>query len=458
MSLDLSIRPHRHTFPADVSVTALAETLCALANVGGGEIFLGISPGGGSISGVSDVSETSDRVFQAILRIQPPLVLPMPHPLTHQGQTLLQITVPPGLPHVYNLAGHYLTRDGARNVPISGGELRRLLVERGEISFESLLPLGVMWQDLDEEQIEAYRQTLGLPEDTSPREMLLKRGCVARNEDGEMQPTYAGLLLFGRSPQQWLPSASILAARFTGSSFEDVFLKQEMGGSLVQQLRRAEAFLRDHLPRIVHMQGMAHEEKPAYPFEAVRELLVNAVAHRDYNQQGDNIHLNLFADHLEVHSPGGLPGPVTLDNLLQARYSRNPVIVQVLSDLGFVERLGYGLDRVVATVRNAGLPMPQFEEVAGSFRVHLFAALPQPDVPQLSQTYAADGLNPRQEKLVAYLLRNRRITNREYQQLCPEVHAETLRRDLVDLAQRDMILKVGAKRGTYYVLKRRRGS
>ncbi|GAB4526887.1 MAG: ATP-binding protein [Anaerolineales bacterium] len=453
MLLDLA--PRRHTFPADVSVTLLAETVSALANAGGGEVYLGVSPGGREISGVPNVPEATDRVFQAILRIQPPLVLPVPRPVRHQGRTLLHITVPPGLPHVYSLDGRYLTRDGSRNVPLAGVHLRRLLVERGEVSFESLLPLGVLWEDLDERQIEAYRQTLGLPDDLSSQEILLRRGCAGRNENGLVQPTYAGLLLFGKNPQQWLPSAGILAARFTGSSFDDTFLKQEIGGSLPLQLRQADAFLRDNLPRVVRMDGMAHAETLAYPFDAVRELLVNAVAHRDYNQQGDGTHLNLFADHLEVHSPGTLPGPVTLDNLLQARYSRNPVIVQVLSDLGFVERLGYGLDRVVAVVRNAGLPMPQFEEVAGSFRVHLFAALPDLPAPD-GTAYRDAGLNPRQEKLVTYLLRNRRITSREYQQLCPDVHAETLRRDLVDLAQRDVVLKVGAKRGTYYVLKRRK--
>jgi ATP-dependent DNA helicase RecG len=197
---------------------------------------------------------------------------------------------------------------------------------------------------------------------------------------------------------------------------------------------------------------------PEYPLEAVRELLVNAVAHRDYNQGGDSIHLNIFADRIEVHSPGGLPGPVNLDNLLQARFSRNAVIVQVLSDLGFVERLGYGLDRVVNVMRQNGLRTPQFEEIAGSFRVTLYGQpeevearkkVPAPDV----LAYREAGLNPRQEMALGYLSQNRRITNREYQELCPDVHPETLRRDLVDLVTRDILIKVGDKRATYYILK-----
>jgi ATP-dependent DNA helicase RecG len=116
---------------------------------------------------------------------------------------------------------------------------------------------------------------------------------------------------------------------------------------------------------------LAHEDTPNTRWKLC-ELLVNAVAHRDYNVQGDNIHLHIFADRLEIQSPGKLPGPVTLENLLEARFSRNAVIAQVLSDLGFVERLGYGLDRVVAVLRQQGMRPPRFEEIAGTFRVTLF--------------------------------------------------------------------------------------
>ncbi len=455
MPLDLTPGPQRHTFPENVSVLALAEALSALANADGGEVLLGVSPAGREVIGLHDPQGAVDRVFQAVLRVQPPLVLPVPEVVLHDGRPLLRITVPPGLPHVYSLDGRYLTRKGARSVPLAAEKLRRLLVERGAVQFESLLPPQADWGALDEVQIEAYRQAIGLPAELPPQEILLRRGCARQTPEGKVAPTYAGLLLFGKHPRQHLPSAVILAARFTGDTFGEAFLKQEIEGTLPQQLRRAEAFLRDHLPKVVRMDGMAHREAWVYPFEAVRELLVNAVAHRDYNRQGDSVHLNLFADHLEVHSPGGLPGPVTLDNLLQARYSRNPVIVQVLADLGFVERLGYGLDRVVASVRQAGLPQPRFEEVAGSFRVHLFGGSSPSHTPSQTDVYADIPLNPRQERLVVYLLQNRRITNREYQQLCPDVHPETLRRDLADLSRRGLVLKMGAKRGTYYVLKPR---
>ncbi len=447
--------PNLHWFPEDVAASHLATTMVGMANSSGGLILIGIAPRVPEVHGIHQQAEVQDRVFQASLLADPPLVLPLPALIPAEKTQVLVVQVPAGLPHVYSLDGRYFGREGAQTNPLSARRLRQLLVERGIIQFESRVPPDAALEDLDLAQVEAYLQAIKMSGE-DPHQVLLRRGCLQR-VDGRLCPTYAALLLFGRFPQQWLPNATLLAARFSGAAFSDQFIKQEMSGSLVQQLRQANSFLRDNLRSVVRMIGLAHEETLEYPFEAVRELLVNAVAHRDYNLQGDNIHLHIFADRLEVHSPGGLPGPVTLDNLLQARFSRNAVITQVLSDLGYVERLGYGLDRVVDVLRQQQMRPPRFEEVAGTFRVTLFndlaASAASGMLPDLS-AYLGLGLNVRQQAALVFLVRSKRITNRDYQDLCPDVHAETLRRDLADLVERGLLIKVGDKRATYYILKR----
>ncbi|HSO26748.1 MAG TPA: ATP-binding protein, partial [Anaerolineales bacterium] len=351
------MRPAFHWFPDDVQVGRLAAVLAAMANEQGGTVLIGVSPRAGKVQGVYDAEETLDRVFQAALLVDPPLVLPVPRLHSVGDKRLLWVTVPAGLPNVYALDGRYLGRDGAQSNPLSARRLRQLLIERGVVQIESLVPPCAETGDLDWDQVGAYAETLDWPADESLEELLVRRGCL--KIVGERRcPSYAGLLLFGRHPQTWAPSAVILAARFTGETFSDEFFKQEIRGTLPQQLRQAEAFVRDNLPNHAEVSGWQRQETGSYPLAAVRELLVNAVAHRDYNQQGDVIHLNLFSNRIEVHSPGGLPGPVTLENLLQARFSRNAVLVQALSDLGFVERLGYGLDRVVSAMRAGELPPP----------------------------------------------------------------------------------------------------
>jgi ATP-dependent DNA helicase RecG len=453
-----------HWFPEDVPVSRLAATLVGMANANGGTVLLGIAPRSAQVLGITDPEKVIDRVFQAALLSDPTLVLPVPDLFVLDGSPslkVLSISIPSGLPHVYSLDGSYLGRDGRQTNPISARRLRQLLIERGSIQFETRIVEDATIDDLDPLAVEAYMAAINQHADNrlsfkigSEIDLLLRRGCLSRT-GGKLRPTYAGLLLFGRFPQQWLPNATLLAAHFPGIAFSDQFIKQDIAGNLPDQLRQAEVFIRENLATVVRLVGLAHQETLEYPFEAVRELLVNSAAHRDYNLQGDNIHLNIFSDRLEVISPGGLPGPVTLDNLLEARFSRNAVIVQVLADLGFVERLGYGLDRVVTVMRQSHLRLPHFEEIAGCFKVTLFGpgemSLPGP-LPDLSR-YREMGLNPRQNMALAYLTVNKRISNSQYQELCPEVHSETLRRDLADLVQRGVLLKVGDKRATYYIIK-----
>jgi ATP-dependent DNA helicase RecG len=450
-----------HWFPEDVQISRLAAVLVGMANTSGGIILLGIAPRSGQVQGLKNPDEAIERIFQAALLSDPPLILPVPRLYAQHQARLLVITIPAGLPHVYCLDGRFLGREGIQTNPLPARRLRQLLMERGIIQFETQVPPLAGLDDLDPDRIDAYIQVLKLPGVETAREILLRRGCLKREKDTFL-PTYAALLLFGRSPQQWLPNATILAARFSGVTLSEHYLKQDIGGTLPDQLRQAEAFVHSNLRSIVRLVGLTHQETLEYPPEAVRELLVNAVAHRDYNLQGDNIHLYIFADRIEIHSPGGLPGPVTLDNLLEARFSRNAVIVQVLSDLGFVERLGFGLDRVVSVMRQNGLRSPRFEEVAGSFRVSLFgedeaqagfSRLGQAASSEDLSKYQKMGLNPRQELALGFLGRYRRITNRDYQELCPDVHPETLRRDLVELVANDVLIKVGDKKATYYILK-----
>jgi ATP-dependent DNA helicase RecG len=448
--LENGMGPDLHWFPEDVSPGALAETLASMANTDGGLIFIGVAPRSGHVQGLREAEGAFDNVFQAALLTDPPLVLPLPEVQYVNGEQVMIVNVPAGLPHIYTVGGRYLGREGRHAAPIPAPALRRKLIERGVIQLEARVPVGASIADLDEKQIEAYVSGLNLPRGENPLHLLARRGCVL-DEGGELRPTFAGLLLFGRFPQQWLPNAIVLATRFTGNAISDQFIKQEIAGTLPQQIRLADTFVRENLRTVARIVGLTRQETLEYPPEAVRELLVNAVAHRDYNVQGDSIHLQIFGNRLEVHSPGGLPGPVNLANLLEARFSRNPVIVQVLSDMGYIERLGYGLDRVVNVMREHSLAPPQFSETAGTFRVALSNAAhaAPPDPARLKRL----DLNPRQKQALDFIAANERITNSDYKDLCPDVHAETLRRDLADLVKQGLIMQVGSKRGTYYILK-----
>jgi ATP-dependent DNA helicase RecG len=445
--------------PGRAPVGDIATMLAAMANAHGGTVLLGVAPRSDKAVGVDDTENAINQVLEAALSIEPPLIIPFPQSVQVRGSPMVIVQIPRGMPYVYSLDGRYLARVGTENDPLPAHLLRRLILERGDMTFESEPARQARKEDLDWKQVEAYAASLGGMGGISPEQILLKRGCLVRLE-GQLCPTNAGILLFGKDPQQFIRGSDITAARFAGQEMSDVFTRQDVTGTLPQQIRRAETFLVDNLRKGVQLgANMARTEQLEYPLKAVRELVVNAVAHRDYSIWGDGIRLYLFSDRLEITSPGGLPGPVTVDNIVDERFSRNSAIVQVLSDMGFIERLGYGVDRVIALMRENDLPEPQFSETAGGFRVTLYNQPAEEDDegPELfGGIFRGQYVNRRQEYALDFLVNrnNARITNKDLQELCPDVHPETLRRDLADLVSRGILIKMGEKRGSYYVLRK----
>ncbi|MDI9549995.1 MAG: ATP-binding protein [Chloroflexota bacterium] len=448
--------------PAKTAAKTLAETLAAMANGGGGTVFLGVNARG-TIQKDNDAEALRKLVDQAGLLAEPPLILPVPQTLSGERGTVLAVQIPPGLPHIYSLHGQYLTRSGAENRQLTTLELRRLLLERGDTGFEAQLAPGATLEDMDEARVVRYLELLSFVSADDVPQALLARGCLGYGatgprgkgaQDVQLVPTVAGILLFGRNPQQFLRSAEVVCVRYAGNTMGDEFVRQDIGGSLPDQIRQAEAFVMTNMRRGMRIRGFAREDTDQFPIAVVREAIVNAIAHRDYSIRGDGIRLFMFNDRLEIYSPGRLPGHVTLENLVEERYSRNEAIVAVLSDMGYIERLGYGIDRMIATMVEQGLPEPEFAETSAGFKVTLYAAgldLGDAETPKPKWGHAF--LNERQEQALAYVQANGRITNSDYQRLVPDVSAETIRRDLADLVEQNLLLRIGEKRATYYILK-----
>ncbi len=438
-----------------VALNRLAETLAAFANTDGGIVLLGVDPSG-DMRGVRALDAAIDKALAAGLRCEPPLILPRPESVTLEEKSILVIQVAQGLPHAYSLRGKYLARAGKKNVSLGPRQLRQLLRERGEANFESLAAPNATLDDLDETLVQKYA-TVFLGEAPAKRDavhdLLLRRGCLTK-ENGVLRPTTSGYLLFGRDPQRAFPSAEILLARYSGKQMDDAFLREIVRGPLPEQIRRVEAWLVANMRKGARIDSLQRADRAEYPIPAVREAIVNAVAHRDYAIRGDEIRVMMFSDRIEVYSPGRLPGHITVDNIVDERFSRNEVIAQVLADLGFIERLGYGIDRIIRLMREWGLPAPRFAETTNGFRLTLRGPGEKLVSAQIDQSkWRHLDLNERQQAALEFIAKHKRIANRDYRDLFPDVSEETIRRDLADLVEQDVLLKMGDKKGTYYILK-----
>jgi ATP-dependent DNA helicase RecG len=318
---------------------------------------------------------------------------------------------------------------------------------------------GATLEDLDPALVEAYREELdrrrpGSPLLRQPVEELLV-GVGAAGAGAPPRPTLAGLLFFGRDPQRFYPSFTITFLQFAGTSTarsgpeEPLYLdNREFRGTLPAMIDAARAAVFEKLSKRAVVEGFVRQDVAEYPEFAYREAVVNAVGHRDYELEGSFVQVRLFADRLEIQSPGGLGGHLTVDNIAYEQYTRNPRIMRLLEDYGYVERRGLGVDQMIRTMANAGLEPPTFENRGSSFWVTLRGRPPAHPLPDL----VGLGLNDRQARAVAHLQRHGRLTNREYQALFG-VSERTALYDLQGLVEAGLALPVSSGRGRYYILR-----
>jgi ATP-dependent DNA helicase RecG len=436
----------------DLDLDALAETLVAFANGDGGTIVVGLDEHG----------KPTGRVYpedvESALRRAESLCRPAIHTGWEQidlsGSSLIAVSVARSTELHSVSDGRVVIRMGAENRPLAGDAIRQLAATKSSGEFETEPVPGVRRSDLDDEVIAEYvakreeRQRRRVT--VTPDELLHEIGAL----DAHGQPTVAGLLLFGRNPQQFLPQAGVVFVKFIGTEprgeggLPGYGRREEISGPLARVIESAWEVVWEEMHVGAVVKGLEREERTEYPPFAVRECLVNAVCHRDYRLKGRRIEIRMFADRMEVISPGGLPGFITVDNLVEEHFSRNPRLVTGLFQWGYIEELGLGIDRMIEEMTQAGHHPPLFKALPYSFTVSLSNIKERRPIPQWEKA-----MNERQARALTYLRERGQITNREYQQLCPDVSAETLRLDLVDLVTRGAVMRIGAKKGTYYILK-----
>ncbi|MEE8390654.1 MAG: ATP-binding protein [Anaerolineae bacterium] len=430
----------------------LAETLIAFANSDGGTILIGVDKSGQATGQVYE-DEIEGMLRTALHECRPPVVIRWHQAAAEDGLAFAIVVT--RSPELHSLAdGRVLVRAGVENRPLSGDQIRQLAATKSSGDFESELAPGAQREDLDDDVIaefiakwkERQHREWSRPTD----DLLLEMGAL----DGNGRPTITGVLLFARNPQAFLPQSGLTFVKFVGTlprsetGQPGYGRREEIGGPLARIIQRTWEVVGEEMRIGAVVTGLERQERTEYPVSAVREALVNAVAHRDYRLGGRRIEVRMFTDRMEIISPGGLPGYITVDNIVEEHFSRNPRIVASLYQWGYIEELGLGVDLMIEEMVRAGHPPPKFKDTPYSFTVTLYNVRERAPLPTWTRT-----MNERQAKALAYVQERGRITNREYRNLCPDVSAETLRLDLVDLVDQGILLKIGAKKGTYYILK-----
>jgi len=321
----------------------------------------------------------------------------------------------------------------------------------GKSIFDQAVCERASWKDIDTDKVKWFLRTakekrnFPLPENTPVKDVFIHLNLL--NGD---KLTNAAILLFGKNPHKFHLQAEIKCLQLSGTEVEKPFPSYHIhDGNLFDQVDRAVSFVLSSIKLPVIQQEHTAQVKrpPEIPLFAVEEAIVNALAHRSYNDTS-GVQVMVFIDRVEIWNSGSLPSQLSIADLKKphSSYPGNPLLAEVLYLADYIQRIGSGTIEMVKQCKQAGLPEPEFINNRGyEFRTILGRDIFTESV------LAKLGLNERQLKAVKYVKKKRQITNREYKDLTG-TSKPTATRDLTELKQKKVFtLKGQGKRGLFYV-------
>lgn len=435
------------------------HTLSAFAWAGGGKVIFGVSKG--KIIGVEIGKRSIENLANDIKQNTDPKIYPKISVEKIMGKQIIIIGTAKVSDEPVLAFGRSYKRIGKSTHQINWEEYNRIILKKHEQEFDSRILEDAGLNDIGWNAVkwfkEKYKDVSGGELNGSEQDVLKSIRCL-KSAGNNLKPTNAGILLFGKEPEKFFPKQYISIARYPGKDIGTAYLEiKDIKGNLFKLIDETEKYIKEHIEAVYRLKKgqIARERVPQYPDFVIRELITNAVAHRDYSIRGSRILIKMFRDRIEFDSPGGFGGNVNEKNILYEQYSRNPAIVNAFSKIRYIEEMGEGWNRILENVKKYPLKFSRMPEVKGNSRV--VVTLFSPDLEEApAMKYAEEQLNERQKKALAYLEEHGKIKREEYAQLC-DCSKETAKLDLKDLVENGIVTRMGKTgRGVYYILKNKR--
>jgi ATP-dependent DNA helicase RecG len=467
---DLEVKTARGGTPGH-----LFEDISAFANSAGGVLLFGLDERRGfEVVGVSDAQQLQADLASNAAQLSPQPGLAVSRLLVDGAEVVVvEIdSLPPSQRPTHLKSKDETsawTRVGNSTQRMSPYQVFGYLSARSQPTFDEEIVAGATIGNLDAERIAAFVKQLRRERPraralrTSQEETLAALGIV-REVDGVVHPTLGGMLAFGTHPQQFEPQLVVTFLQYAGGDEREKgprgerFLdNQKFEGPIIEMVDEAEAHIMSRIATAARIDGLLRTDIPEYPRAAIREALLNAVAHRDYSGfvRGSQVQVKLFADRLEVHSPGGLFGDVTIETLEERQSTRNRRLMQLLEYQRLVENRGSGINSMIAELREAHMEPPRFRDDRSSFTVTFSnhaLLLTSEGIAWLNAVAAHLELNERQKLALLYMRHNHRLTNSDYRRLHHGLDSREASRELQGLVRSGAAAMKGTRGGAFYAL------
>ncbi len=424
----------------------ISVTITAFANTDGGTLILGVSKQG-EMKGLSkNLDEVQQKISSCIQNISPRPNVSV-EVVNNDEKSFILLQIPPSSDHVYfTCKGAIYVRVRSTNSRLDGTAQLEFLRIRQFLPFDDSVNNEASIADISLEKVRAFLERRGQSDylSTNSIEHFLISQRLARfgNPIGIKN---VALVLFAKNPTYFFPQIELKLVKFIGEEAVVIAAHRLLQTDLITSINEAEQFIKDHCEKSIEVgDALIRKETFEYPISAIREVLVNAVAHRDYFSH-DSIQISIFSNRLEIISPGGLPRGMTMDDFGLISIRRNPIIYQLLRDVGYVEGMGTGIPRIKNEVRRAGLVDPIFMSHQLFFRVTFYN---RKGSKKAIEKY--EDLNQRQKNALEYLQDNLSIKAAIYAEL-NQISYPTAVNDINEMVSYGYLVKKGTYRGACYV-------
>jgi ATP-dependent DNA helicase RecG len=342
------------------------ETLVAFANHKGGSIYVGVNDDGKAV-GIATGKETLTQWVNEIKGKTEPSIIPEINTIhLETGKSVIVLSVEEFPVKPVSVKGKYYRRTGASNHLLSLNDIVNMHVRTFSSSWDYYLDANHHISDISEDKalriITLYGKNKEYPVENNVWEFLTKMELL---REGKL--TYAAFLLLMRND-------SVFSTIEMGRFQDEITIKDgvTVATDLITEVEEVLAFIRKHINKaFIITENPAREERWDYPLNALREIVMNMIVHRDYSHYGESS-IKIFNDRIEFFNPGCLPDSISEEDLRKGSYvstCRNKLIAKIFKEITWIERYGTGVRRVTSLFESYGCPKPVFENFQHGFKV-----------------------------------------------------------------------------------------
>lgn len=435
-----------------------ARDVVAFANNKGGFLFIGIADETKEIN--QNFVYNDSKVFELIHQVQnrtEPTITLIPHKINVKGKDLLVLEIPFSSQLHRTSRGEFLIRSNDGNRPIEPYEMSTIMSEKGLVVYDQKTwNLSGEW--LDKKRLAILRDMIEAKNPDSPYldktdDDLLDALGMIKEESGNVLPTTTGLLFVGN--QTALRELPYYSVKYIHYFSDGTYKPYEYKGNIIEVARECFAQLKAEIRQKEYIFGLFREYVEDYSEIVIRELLINALAHRDLSRH-QIVEIRKYDDggYLEIESPGRFPEGVTIENYLRKTNPRNPNVMDILREIGLAEKAGSGFDKIFTDLLKKGKPVPEPEETDSSVIFRVKANVETEKLIELSLTYENQTGKPfklDQLLVLAEIVKHKKVKLADLKNT-PNISSYRVQKILDKLCELEFVESTGKTSGLSYIL------